>query len=193
MFRNFEWYDSENWKHREVIDGRLNQNLIVGAAIDRLETGAVNFANGSTIVDMAISLIPRALWPDKPQVGGGGTVVRDYAGMRFAEGTSVGAGQVLEFYINFGTWGVIGGFLLYGWLIGWMDLRIMQSLNRGDQKGFLLWFMTCLALLQPGGNLLEIVTSVVGSAITAYAFGYFLNRRFGGPDANSTTPRLRAT
>jgi hypothetical protein len=178
MFRNFEWYDSENSKHREVIDSRLNQNLIVGAAVDRLSSGAVDFANGSTIVDIVIALIPRALWPDKPQVGGGGTVVRDFTGMKFADGTSVGAGQVLEFYVNFGFWGVVGGFLIYGWLIGWMDFRIMDSLNKGDQKGFLLWFMMCLALLQPGGNLLEVVTSVVGSGITAKAIGYFVNRRF---------------
>jgi hypothetical protein len=193
IFNNFEWLDSENSKHRAVIDGRLNQNLIVGAAVDRLESGIVEYAHGATITDMAIALIPRALWPDKPQVGGGGTVVRDFAGMKFADGTSVGAGQVLEFYANFGTWGVIGGFLLYGWLIGWMDLRIIERLTEGDQKGFLLWFMVCLALLQPGGNLLEVVTSAVGSAITAQGFGYFLNRRFGGSTAGkSSQMKLRA-
>ena len=52
------------------------------------------------------------------QAGGGGTIVQDFTGIEFADGTSVGAGQVLEFYVNFGTWGVIGGFLLFGWLIG---------------------------------------------------------------------------
>ena len=182
IFRNFEWYDSDDLKQREVIDGRLNQNLLVGAASERLNLGAVNYANGATLVTMAIGLIPRALWPDKPQVGGGGTVVEDFTGTRFAEGTSVGAGQVLEFYVNFGTWGVIGGFLLYGWLIGSMDLKIMESLERGDLRGFLLWFTVCLALLQPGGNLLEVVVSAAGSAVTSITFGYFLNRRF---DINS--------
>jgi len=183
IFRNFEWYDSASTKQREVIDGRLNQNLLVGAASERLKLGAVNYANGATLVNMAIGLIPRALWPGKPQVGGGGTVVEDFTGIRFAEGTSVGAGQVLEFYINFGTWGVIGGFLLYGSLIGWMDLRIMERLEQGDQTGFLLWFTVCLALLQPGGNLLEVVVSAAGSAITSLTLGYFLKRRF---DINST-------
>jgi len=172
MFRKFEWLDTENRKHLEVIDGRLNQNIIVGAAVDRLQSGQVQYALGSTISDMAIGLIPRALWPNKPQVGGGGTVVRDYSGLRFAEGTSIGAGQVLEFYINFGLWGVIGGFLIYGWLIGWMDIRIIECLRTGDKTKCLLWFMVCLALLQPGGNLLEIAASAAGSAITAYGFGY---------------------
>jgi len=152
MFKNFEWYNSDNWKHREVVDGRLNQNLVVGSAIERLDSGVVNFKDGATLTEMAIALIPRALWPGKPMIGGGGSVVSDYAGMRFAEGTSVGAGQVLEFYINFGVWGIIGGFLIYGWLIGWMDVRIMHALHVGDKQGFLLWFMTCLALLQPADN-----------------------------------------
>jgi hypothetical protein len=37
--------------------------------------------------------------------------------------------------------------------------------------------MICLALLKPGGNLLEIVVSAVSSAITASSLGYFLSRR----------------
>jgi hypothetical protein len=176
MFRNFQWFDGDNAKHREVVDGRLNQNLLVGAAVERLELGMVDYAHGQTLIDMAISLVPRALWPDKPDVGGGGTVAQDYAGLKVAKITSVGAGQVLEFYINFGTWGVIGGFLVYGFLIGWMDLRIIESLNRDDLNGFLRWFMMCLAMLQPGGNLREVITSVAASAIGATALGYSWNR-----------------
>ena len=175
MFQNFEWLDGDNPKQRKVIDGRLNQNLLVGAAVERLQTGKVNFAHGNTIVVMAIGLIPRALWPDKPQVGGGGTVVREFTGIRFLDGTSVGAGQVLEFYANFATIGVIGGFLVYGWLIGWMDLRIMQAIQKNQQREFLTWFMVCLALLQPGGNLLEIAASVAGSAITATGLSVAIN------------------
>ena len=194
MFRNFEWYDSENYKHREVIDGRLNQNLLVGAAVERLQSGLVDYAHGSTLVDMAIGLIPRALWPDKPQVGGGGTVVTDFTGIKFADGTSVGAGQVMEFYINFGTLGVIGGFLLYGWLIGWMDMRIIECLRDDNKKGFLLWFMVCAAMLQPGGQLLEVVVTAAGSAITAYGIGFFLPSRFGTKtDVNNDRSTLTVT
>jgi energy-coupling factor transporter transmembrane protein EcfT len=177
IFRDFQWFRPGNEKQRELIDGRLNQNLLVAAAMERLDSGFVDYADGSTLVQMALGLIPRAIWPGKPQVGGGGNVVEHYTGIRFAEGTSVGAGQVLEFYINFGTWGVIGGFLIYGVIIGWMDLRIMRCLFAGDDKGVLLWFMMCLALLQPGGNLLEITVSVAGSAITAKMIGFYLDAR----------------
>jgi len=81
---------------------------------------------------------------------------------------------VLEFYINFGTLGVIGGFALYGWLLGRMDSWVMECLYQGDQRRFLFWFLISLALLQPGGNLLEVFTSAAGAAVTAYGIGYFI-------------------
>jgi hypothetical protein len=171
---NFEWLDLSNGRHREAIDGRLNQNSFVGAAVARLESGQVEYSSGAIVGDMILGLIPRALWPEKPAIGGGGTLVHDFTGIDFAEGTSVGAGQVLEFYVNFGTLGVIGGFLLYGWLLGRMDSRVIACLYRGDQRHFLFWFLTSLALLQPGGNLIEVFISAVGAAVVAYGIGYFL-------------------
>jgi hypothetical protein len=177
VFQNFEWLDLSNSRHSDAIDKRLNQNFLVGAAVERLESGQVEYALGSSMGAMILALIPRMVWPDKPSVGGGGSIVRDFTGIEFAEGTSVGAGQVLEFYVNFGTWGVIGGFLLFGWLISRMDLLVIRYLRQGDQGRFLFWFMICLALLDAGGNLIAIETTAASSAITAYGIGYFLRRR----------------
>lgn len=174
----FEWIDYSNPKQRNLIDLRLNQNYLVGLAVDRLESEQVAYGHGATLATLLIGLIPRALWPDKPAVGGGGVVVTYYTGMPFPEGTSVGAGQVLEFYINFGTLGVIGGFLLYGWVIGRLDVLVGDCLDRGDQKGFLLWFIICLSMLQPGGNLLEVVVNMAGSVIGVIGLSHLLNRRF---------------
>jgi energy-coupling factor transporter transmembrane protein EcfT len=190
IFDTFEWLDTKNSKHRAMIDGRLNQNPIVGLAVERLEGEWVAYAHGATILDMFVALIPRALWPEKPVVGGGAGVVQKFTGMQYAEGTSVGAGQVLEFYVNFGTFGVIGGFLLYGWLIGRMDLRIIECLNRGDQRGFLLWSLLCLSMLQPGGNLLEVVTTAGSSVIVAYSFSLLFRRVLPGrSSADDASPR----
>ena len=181
-FRHFEWVDLSNFQHRKAIDDRLNQNLYIGIAVARLESGAVEYAYGDTLGKVAIGLIPRVVWPDKPAVGGGGSVVSDFTGLEFAEGSSFGAGQVFEFYVNFGSLGVIGGFLLYGWLIGRMDLFVIKYLRQGDQRRFLLWFLPGLALLPSGGNLLEIVVGTVSSAITGYSIGYLLPRRWADRD-----------
>jgi hypothetical protein len=197
VLRSLAWFDPSNLKHRELIASRLNQNLFTGVAARRFDSGQRDYAQGATLGAMILALIPRAVWPEKPVVGGGGNVVHNFTGIKFAQGTSVGAGQVFEFYVNFGTLGVIGGFLLYGWLLGRMDLKAIESLYRGDQRRFLFWFLICLSLLQPGGNLLEIEVSVVSSAVTAYGLGRLLNRfgqinRRGRADAIVSIPRATA-
>ncbi len=191
IFQNFEWLDLSNKRHRQAIDKRLNQNFLVGAAVARLESGRKPYAAGATISDMTISLIPRALWPDKPAVGGGGDVVTKYTGIRFERRTSVGAGQVLEFYVNFGTSAVIGGFLIYGLLLGFMDVTIIQSLRHGDQRRFLLWLMIAVSLLQPGGNLVEIAACAAAAVPTAYGLNVLLNRRRSASDLLSLPSLLR--
>lgn len=187
MFSNLEPLDISNPKHRAAVDGRLNQNLLEGLAAENLESGRVSYLCGSAIGNAALALIPRALWPDKPAVAGGSDIVAHFTGLQFPGGTSVGAGQVFEFYVNFGMWGVIGGFVLYGWLIGKMDLHVVDCLERGDQKAFLSWFLMGLAMLQPGNNLLEVVVTVASSAITASGLGVLLRRRF--PQFMAPRPR----
>ena len=173
----FSWLDLSNLQHRAALEGRLNQDFIVGTAVVRLQSGEVEYASGETFWKMVLALIPRALWPDKPAVGGGGSVVTDFTGIEFAEGTSVGAGQVLEFYVNFGTLGVVGGFLLFGWMLGRMDILVIKSLREGDQQRFLLWMMVSLAMMQPAGNLVEIVVSAASAVLAALGIGYLLNGR----------------
>jgi hypothetical protein len=176
MFENFEFLDLSNPKQRAAIDGRLNQNLLVGLAAERLDDGRVSFANGATLGEMLLGLIPRAIWPDKPAVGGGGAIVSQYTGVQFAEGTSVGAGQVLEFYINFGGWGVFAGFFIFGLVIGHLDLRVVDALRCGDQRVFLRAFLMGVAMLQPGGNLLEIVVTVASSFVAATGLAHVIQQ-----------------
>lgn len=188
MVQEFEWLDPTDARHRKAVDDRLNQNFLVGLAAERLQADVVQYSRGETIGHIVLALIPRAIWPDKPQIGGGGTIVQDFTGLEFAEGTSVGAGQVFEFYVNFGTSGVICGFLLYGWLLARIDQRAIQYLRSGDQRSFLFWFMIGLALLQPGGNLREVIVSVASSAFAAYGAAYFLIR----PPSQSPVSPIRS-
>jgi hypothetical protein len=130
------------------------------------EGGSASFAYGATMPLWA--LIPRAVWPGKPEVGGGGDVVTDFTGIRFAEGTSVGTGQVLEFYVNFGIPGLLIGFLGLGFMLMWLDQGVMRSLVADDMCGLLLRAMPGLMLLQPGGNLLEILVACVAAYVGAH-------------------------
>lgn len=170
----FELLDLASTTQAATLDGRLNQNWLVGAAVTYHESGSVPFAYGATVPPWA--LIPRAVWPDKPGIGGGGDIVTEFTGIPVAEGTSVGTGQVFEFYVNFGTAGVLIGFSGLGWLLMRLDQGIMRSLAADDIGGLLLRAMPGLMLLQPGGNLLEILVGCVaayGSARLVIALGLF--------------------
>jgi hypothetical protein len=188
VFQHFEWLNLSNSRHREAIDDRLNQNWLVGTAVARLQSGQVEYLSGATLGDIVIGLIPRAVWPDKPAVAGSGSLVHDLTGIDFAEGTSVGAGQVLEFYANFGTFGVIGGFLLFGWLLGRVDRQIIESLWRRNQTGFVFWYLIGLAMLQPVGSLLEVTVGTAAAAIT----GHYVLRPLLKRYAQTTRPPTRA-
>jgi hypothetical protein len=162
----FELLDLSSPTQVTALDDRLNQNFLVGLAVNNLEEGGASFAYGGTIPPWA--LIPRAVWPDKPDIGGGRTIVADFTGFQVAEGTSFGAGQVLEFYVNFGIPGVFIGFLGLGYLLMWLDRGIMRALAADDVRGLLLRAMPGLMLLQPGGNLLEILVGCVAAYVAAH-------------------------
>jgi len=167
----FEWFDPANFEHLQRIDARLNQNFLVGAAVYQLgQTQA--YAHGDTLWDALLALIPRAIWPDKPIQAGSGNLVSRYTGIDFASGTSVGVGQVMEFYLNFGTPGVIIGFIIMGVFVTAFDWQAAERLARNDLHGFVLWFLPGIAFLQVGGQLVEITASAAASLIVAL----FVNR-----------------
>jgi hypothetical protein len=177
IFTKFQPLDLQSNEHIKALDDRLNQNLLVGLGVERHELGQAEFLFGGTVPVWA--LVPRAMWPDKPDVGGGGEVVANFTGQHFAEGTSIGSGQVLEFYMNFGYPGVIIGFAALGFGLMRLDRGIMDSLRKGDLKLLLRYAMPGLSLLQPGGNLTEILVVTIGSVVGAYVITSF--KLFGVP------------
>ena len=191
MLRNFELFDIYNRKHLYLIDIRLNQNHLIGSAIRYLGSDPNNYAHGRTIVGAFIALVPRVIWSNKPVVAGGSELVSKYTGMRFDRNTSVGAGQVFEFYVNFGRQGVVVGFIILGILIGFFDNKASARLLRNDFKGFVLWYLPGLGFLQSGGNLIEIVTTVgagIGSALLVTNIAQRYQRRHSQRDKRQTRP-----
>jgi hypothetical protein len=177
-----EWFNPANPNHILRITGRLNQNFLVGASVERMEAGNRDFANGETVWHAALALVPRALWPEKPVRAGSPNIVSHYTGIRFATGTSVGIGQVMEFYINFGGAGVIIGFLLLGTVITMIDTWAGLRIWAGDWLQFAVWYLTGLAMMQAGGSLIEVASSA-GAAMLAVLLvnRYVVRLRLGPP------------
>jgi hypothetical protein len=165
IVEGFELYNFNNPRHVSLIDGRLNQNFVVGRAIERHQAGLVRLYHGSTVAPSAF--IPRALWPEKPAVGGGGDLVSEVTGLTFQAYTSVGAGQTLEFYVNFGWYGLVIGFIVLGGLLTWCDRGLAEGFNSGNVRRILVYGLPGIALIQPGGNLTEILVATVAAVIMA--------------------------
>lgn len=166
MADTFHLIDLDSEKDLNALDTRLNQNMFVGMAASRLADHEVGFLNGRSVWDGVLSLVPRAIWADKPVTGGSGQIVAEVTGLTLNEDTSWGVGNVLEFYVNFGVPGVVGGFLLLGWLIGMLDYRAAAAERRGDLKQVILLFLPAVGLIQPGASLVEM-TGSAGAALAA--------------------------
>ena len=166
----FQWLDLKNIDIASLqqIDSRLNQNILLGRSIYYLEHGYEEFAKGETLIDAALALIPRILWPDKPMVGGSGNLMSRYTGEQFALGTSVGITPVIEAYINFGRYGVISIFLFLGILMGHIDRKAKHALCEGDQERFIMWYMPGLGFLQVSGSFVEVTSTVFSLLIAAW-------------------------
>jgi hypothetical protein len=169
-----EWFDPYDQPHLQRVEQRMNQNYLIGAAVSYLEVQNNPFARGETLWDAVLALIPRALWPGKSVEAGSGDLVTRYTGITFGAGTSVGIGQVMEFYINFGRLGVVVGFLVLGVVLALVDLGAYQRLVSGDWQGCAVWYLPGISLMQAGGSLVEVTSSAAAAVVVALLVNRFL-------------------
>lgn len=164
VISEFKFFDSSDKLILAGLDGRLNQNYFVGLSAENIQNGSVDYLYGRSISDSVLALVPRALWSGKTVFGGSQDIVRDMTGIWLNPDTSWGVGNVMEFYINFGYPGLIGGFLGLGWLLGRFDHRAALAERRRDYGTTFLFFLPGVALIQPIGSMVELS----GSAATAW-------------------------
>lgn len=171
----FHFFDPTNPDHLAPIDGRFNYNHFTGLTINRIQDGIVDYGYGETVVDAILMVIPRAVWPDKPIILGGDAVVRKYAGVGLYSGSLL-PGVLMEFYLNFGTIGVIAGFMFMGTIVGFVDKLAAYHLKRGDIYNFTL-------ILVPSFSLLLVTDSfigIVGGSVSGFLTIYIVNRLIRG-------------
>ena len=168
--RDFQWLDMGNPMHLRALDERLNQNYFVGLAAERISSGQVQYLNGGSLWEGVLSLVPRVFWPEKPVYAGSPMIVSKMTGIWLSPTTSFGVGNVMEFQINFGMPGVILGFLALGWVIGKLDLKAAIAENRGDMGRTILFFLPCVAMIDPQGSLVQVFSSSAAALVAAYGW-----------------------
>ena len=168
IIREFQWIDFQNPKHLNALDQRLNQNYFVGLSAVRLQRGVVSYRQGQTLVDGALMLIPRAIWPNKPLRGGSPKIVAEMTGLLLEKNTSWGVGNVMEFYINFGMPSLVVGFLAMGFVLGKLDYWGALAFQQGNFLRLISTALPAFALVQFEGSFVEQVGGAAGGALAAY-------------------------
>jgi hypothetical protein len=110
-----------------------------------LTPGDVPFQGGQTYAFVAVALVPRFLWPDKPSVNDANRFYQTAYGLtaeRQLDGVSIAVGVLGEAFINFGWPGVVGMMTAIGLLLGVFERTF------GSSRSSVLFLAIGLALLQ---------------------------------------------
>lgn len=166
VVRNFEWLDPGNDAQMKALDQRLNQNYFAGLAAQRIDEGHVEYLYGRSVWEGVLSLVPRILWPEKPVFGGSPQIVSEMTGLTLNEETAWGVGNVMEFHINFGIAGLMGGFVILGALLGHLDRNTAVAVAIGNYGKAAVCFLPAVALTNPIGSLVEL-SGGAGAALAA--------------------------
>jgi hypothetical protein len=175
MFQRFEWFSPFDPTHLDAVVSRMNQSWLVGAGVVYAEN-TQQWARGETLKDAALAFIPRVLWPDKPMAGGGDMATR-YTGIQFAEGTAVAIGQILELYVNYGSWLVFFGFMILGGLTDYFDKAAREALNTGAWDRFLTCFLLGSSMVLIMEPLAVAVAGAVAGVVFSFGLQMFLNMK----------------
>lgn len=150
---------------------RLNQGWLIAVTMDRVPR-RFDYAHGETIwLSLAAAVVPRIVWPDKPEAGGKYNLKR-FWGYNL-KGYSMNIGPIGEAYANFGRTGGIIFMFFYGLFFN----LILTSLLRWSEKrpSVLCWipFLFFYAVVVET----DILTSV-GSITTSLMFMVIFIRLF---------------
>lgn len=176
-FSGFRLFDIDDPAHLNALSERLNQNELVGLSYERLQDGQVQYLHGRSFYEGAISVIPRAIWPDKPVHGGSPVIVSEMTGLQLSTNTSWGVGNVMEFYINYGFFSLITAFVALGVCLGWLDRMASNALQGRYYASTILYFLPGVALIQPNGSMVELTGGAFAALLAAH-FWLFVWRNF---------------
>lgn len=135
-------------------------NLELMADVVRRTPSEVPYWNGQTYASLIGLAIPRLIWPDKPtkELGQAFGHRYDYVAVNDTH-TAINLPQLIEFYVNFGSWGVLVGM----WLIGALYAVIERYANRPGQDTTIS--IAGVALLVPLFNIESDFSLVFGGLL----------------------------
>jgi hypothetical protein len=158
------------------LDRRFNQGWLISQAMNyvpRVEP----FAYGETIgLSLAAVVVPRFLWPDKPEAGGHLNLAR-FLGIKEQLNYSMNIGPYGEAYGNFGVAGGVLFMFFYGLLLAWF---LHKTLEKSKKYPSLIIWMPLLFyyVVTVETDILTTVNSFVKTVIFILFVYYFCKIAF---------------
>jgi len=165
---NLTLFNPFNTEQLDRVDDRLNQNRIIGASVDYMSNGNIEYEKGRTFKTGIINLVPRIIWKNKPIKAGDTSRVEKYTGLKFQSNTSVGMPHVMELYVNFAIFSVVIGFILIGFIFSYMDNKSYITLHNYQFNKFVLYFLPALAFMRTETPFIDNISAGVAGGIIAY-------------------------
>jgi hypothetical protein len=158
------------------LNRRFNQGWLISMAMNyvpRVEP----FAYGETIgLSLAAVVVPRFLWPDKPEAGGHLNLAR-FLGIKEQLNYSMNIGPFGEAYGNFGVAGGVLFVLFYGLLLAWF---LHKTLEKAKKYPSLIIWMPLLFyyVVTVETDILTTINSFVKSVVFVLLVYYFCKIAF---------------
>lgn len=140
----------------------------------------VDHERGARALAAVQNMIPRILYPNKPNLGGDSWLVRKYANLRVAgdeRGASIGLGYITEMYIDFGIPGIIGESALLGGLLALALVIFRRIAGNADLANIAFMTVAWQSYLYTDAALVKLVSGVV-IQIAMFSILLFGTRRF---------------
>jgi len=144
---------------------RIDMTSILTAQVRQQPTFTPFTYGVDLLPDLAVALVPRVLWPDKPVIAGGNVFVSGFTGIVFDEDTSVGLPYQFELYSMGGTPAVIVGLFLLGLAVANLELRLLAPATSLTRLLLLLYLTSTLA---SGAQTLVLLISSALSGTLGY-------------------------
>ncbi len=133
-----------------------------------------SFANGQTILtSVAASIVPRFLWPDKPETGGRDNIKR-FWGIDLGS-VSMNLGPIGEAYANFDRTGGIIYMFFYGLFLNFILSMILKLADRRPTLVLWLPVLFLYAVVVEGDLLMVMNWLLKGTLFVWIVFKIFRN------------------
>lgn len=154
---------------------RMNQGYLISRAMDYVPK-VEPFANGETIIrTIGAILVPRFLWPDKPEAGGRENLVR-FLGIKQRINYSMNIGPYGEAYGNFGPENGVLFIFAFGLFLSFLFKKFMTNCYR--RPTLILWgpLLFCYTLTVETDILSTVNSFIKGAVFVALLF--WISKKF---------------